>query len=172
MQRIIVLLVLASFSGLAGAGEAPHRKAGLWEIAMKEANGEAPARKQHVCLDRETDALLNRMGLQTGHEACAKLDLRVQGNRMTIHAVCSFGKSQLTSDDVTTYDGDTSFHAETKGKFEPPMAGTAATHTMQDGKWLSACPAGMKPGDLVILPDKPGGKEIRMNLAKMVKARA
>jgi hypothetical protein len=47
------------------------------------------------------------------------------------------------------------------------MAGVSETHTVQEGKWLGACPAGMKPGDLVTAVGA-SGREIKMNLRDML----
>jgi hypothetical protein len=47
---------------------------------------------------------------------------------------------------------------------DPPMAGHADSTFTQDGKWQGACPADMKPGDMVM----PTG--MKMNILDMQKA--
>ena len=167
MTKIISgVLTLALISGLASGDELPQRKAGLWEIVSTDVSAKRPPQRQRLCLDRESDALLNKMGVATGRQACATNEMHVTGNRVTIHAVCDFGRSQLTTDGVITYSGDSSYRNEMHGRFEPPMAGIGDTHTVQDGKWIGACPAGMKPGDLV-MNQGPDGREVKMNLRSM-----
>lgn len=166
MKVVSGLLVLSVITGLAQGDELPHRKAGLWEIVSTEAGAKRPPMMQRLCLDRESDALLNKMGFATGQQACAKYEVHVTGNRVTIHVECDFGRSQLTSDGVITYSGDSSYRNEMHGHFQPPMAGVGDTHTVQDGKWVGACPADMKPGDLV-MNQGPGGHEVKMNLRSM-----
>jgi hypothetical protein len=160
------LLALSVITGLAQGDELPHRKAGLWEIVSTNVGAKRPLMTQRLCLDRETDALLNKMGLAASQQACAKSEMIVTGNRATLHVVCNFGRSQLISDGVVTYSGDSSYRNEIHGRLEPPMAGSGDTHTVQDGKWIGACPAHMKPGDLVMIHE-PGGHEVKMNLRAM-----
>lgn len=167
MAKIIFgVLALAVISGLASGDELPQRKAGLWEIVSTDASAKRPPMKQLLCLDRETDALLNKMGIATSQQACAKNEMRVTGNRVTIHAVCDFGGSQLTSDGVITYSGDSNYRNEMHGHFQPPVAGVGDTHIVQDGKWVGACPADMKPGDLA-MNQGPGSHEVKVNLRSM-----
>jgi hypothetical protein len=170
MRSIACVIALAACAGPAVADELPHRKPGLWEIVSQPSNPKLHPMTQRLCLDRDTDALLARFGVQTGQQACSTLDIKVSGSRATIHAVCSLGSSTLTSDAVTTYSGDSSYRTEVHGKFAPAFAGTTDTHTVQDGKWTGACPADMKPGDLVTMASRPGGHEVRMNLRTMLKA--
>lgn len=170
MKSIACAIALAVCAGTAAADELPPRKAGLWEIVTQPSNPKLQPRTQRLCLDHDTDALLSRMGVQTGQQACSTLDVKVSGNRATIHAVCKLGESTLTSDAVTTYSGDSSYRTEIHGRFAPAFAGTSDTRTVQDGKWSGACPADMKPGDLVTTASRPGGHELRMNLRTMFKA--
>ena len=167
MKAMAGLAALTVISTLAHGDTLPQRKAGLWELVSTTPDSKRPPRTQRVCLDRETDALLNKMGLTVGKQVCSKNDVHVSGNRVTIVSVCDFGGSQLTSEGVITYSGDSSFRNEVHGRFQPAMAGVSETHTVQEGKWLGACPASMKPGDLVTTVGA-GGHEIRMNLRDML----
>ena len=67
-------------------------------------------------------------------------------------------ESKITSHGVMTWTGDTAYHMESKSHWDPPMMGKADNTTTQDGQWTGACPAGMKPGDMVM----PGG--MKMNI--------
>jgi hypothetical protein len=167
MKAIAPFAALAVVSTLAHSDTLPLRKEGLWELVSTTPDSKRPPRTQRVCLDRETDALLNTMGVTVGKQVCSKNDVHVSGNRVTIHSVCDFGGSQLTSEGVITYSGDSSFRNEVHGHFQPAMAGVSETHTVQEGKWLGACPAGMKPGDLVTTVGA-SGREIKMNLRDML----
>ncbi len=167
MKAIAWWVALALVSTVAHGDTPPQRKAGLWELVSTTPDSKRPPRTQRICLDRETDALLNKMGVMVGKQVCSKNDVRVSGNRVTTLSVCDFGGSQLTSEGVITYLGDSSFRNEVHGHFAPAMAGVSETHTVQQGKWLGACPAGMKPGDLVTTLGA-SGHEIKMNLRDML----
>src|SRR5512142_885819 len=139
MKAIVGFATLAVVSTLAHGDTLPQRKEGLWELFSTTPESKQPPRTQRICLDRETDALLNKMGVMVGKQVCSKNDIHVSGNRVTIQSVCDFGGSQLTSEGVITYSGDSSFRNEVHGHFAPAMAGVSETHTVQEGKWLGAC---------------------------------
>lgn len=167
MKTVVAVAALAFVSTLARGDTLPQRKEGLWELVSTTPDSKRPPMTQRICLDRETDALLNKMGLMVGKQVCSKSEFHVSGNRVTTRAVCDLGASQLTSEGVITYSGDSSFRNEIHGRFQPAMAGVSETHTVQEGKWVGACPAGMKPGDLVMTPGA-SGREIKMNLRDML----
>jgi hypothetical protein len=168
MKAAFGTFVLAALAGLAHADELPHRRPGLWAVVSQPSNPQQKPTTHRLCLDRDTEALANRMSVGTVQQACAKNDMHVTGNRITMHAVCSFGNSQQTSDAVITFSGDSSYRADVHARFEPPMMGTGETHTLQEGKWVGACPADMQPGDMVITDGR--GREMRVNLRKMLQS--
>jgi hypothetical protein len=165
LKRFATVVMLSSIMSLANADEFPHRKPGLWEIATQSSNSQEPPMTQRICLDRETDELMYRQGAGVG-PSCKKFEMHASGKSLTVSVVCDFGKSQLTSNGVTTFSGDTAYHTDVHGRFDPPMAGTGETHSVQDGKWTGACPADMKPGDMVM---KTSRGEVRMNLRTALK---
>jgi len=61
------------------------------------------------------------------------------------------------------------YHVETQGRFDPPLAGLAETHTVQDAKWTGPCPADMRPGDMVTTSPGRKGGEVRMNLRNLLR---
>jgi len=169
MKTSIGLLALAAVGGLAAADELPQRKPGLWEIVTQPSKPDQKPMMQRLCLDREIDAQLTRMGFQMGAEACSKFDVHRMGSRVTLHSECTFGSSKFTSDAVMTYTGDSAYRNESHGRFNPPMMGMGETHTVQDAKWLGACPAGMQPGDAVMTD--ASGREVHMNMRAMLKGK-
>jgi hypothetical protein len=54
--------------------------------------------------------------------------------------------------------------------YDPPLAGKGELRSTQDAKWLGACPADMKPGDVLVKPSPMMPMSIRMNLNDMLKA--
>lgn len=167
MKRYATILVLAACVGVAHADDIPHRKAGLWEVTTQPSTPEAKPKTHKLCLDRDTEALLNRMSSGTLQEDCSKHDMHVSGGKLLMHSVCALGGSQQTSDVVVTFSGDTSYTAEVHSKYEPPFMGRTEGKITQQGKWVSACPAGMQPGDMVMTDSR--GREFKMNLNKTLK---
>jgi hypothetical protein len=148
----------------------PKRKPGLWEITRPMPNAKLPPQVQRVCLDAATDALLYRYGLGVSHDRCSKLDLRNVGGSLQVDAVCKLGGSQMSLHKVISYQGDTSYHEDTSVHYDPPLLGkTGDSKSTQDGKWLGACGADMKPGDLVTVPSPMNPVPLRLNLNDMLK---
>ena len=83
---------------------------------------------------------------------CSKNDIRRDGNRVYTTAECKFGESAAKLSSVTTFTGETAYHTETKATYNPPMPNMPSGNSTMDGRWVSACPAGMQPGD-IMLPD-------------------
>lgn len=162
MKTPLTLIALASLVGVAVAADAPHRKPGLWEMTSH-------ASTRRICLDRETEDLMNRMAVASGQEACSKVETHASGNQFTAKAVCNMGGVKMSSEAVTTFTGDTASTTKVHTIFDPPLAGRSQADTQDDAKWLGACPADMKPGDMIL---KTGGShphEMRTNLRQMLK---
>jgi hypothetical protein len=167
MKTPITLIVLFGAVGVAVAYDIPHRKPGLWEMTSHSATGSEISRR--VCLDRETEDLLNRQAVASGKEACSKVETHTVGNQFVAKAVCNLGGVKMTSEATTVFVGDTAATTRIHATFDPPLAGRAQSDTQEDAKWLGACPADMKPGDLIL---KTGGShphEMRMSLRDMFK---
>ena len=49
-----------------------------------------------------------------------------------------------------TYTGDTAYRIDVRTHFEPPLKHGREISGGREGKWVGACPADMRPGDLVI----------------------
>ena len=162
MRTAALTLTLITTVGLAHADDFPRRKPGLWEMTMTgEAKGAHEPKSSRLCIDRAFEDCMIKKGMDV-RSTCNKRDVKASGNTITVKSVCEFGSSKLTSTGVWTYKGDTAYQMVSDGTFNPPMMGTSKTHSVQDGKWIGACPADMKPGDMVIT--MPGGKEMRMKM--------
>jgi hypothetical protein len=67
-----LLLTMTAAAGVAFAADVPHRRAGLWEIVTGASSTAAPRMSQRVCLDRETDELLDQAGIGVSQQMCSK----------------------------------------------------------------------------------------------------
>jgi hypothetical protein len=175
MNRLLILmagLLLFAVPALkpALALDLPTRKTGLWEIKMVFEGRNLPPTVMKQCVDPATDKLMNANFGGSNEQACSKQDVTKSGGTMTIDSVCTFGGATTTS------------HAVVSGSFEraytikvastrsggPPMPGVAPgaeTHMTIEAKWLGACAAGQKPGDVVM------SNGMSMNVLDMQKMR-
>jgi hypothetical protein len=80
---------------------------------------------------------------------CSKNDIKVSGSQVTGEVECKLGTSTMRSKSVTTFNGDTSYRAESTGTYDPPFFGIKDIKTVAEAKHLGACKAGMKPGDMI-----------------------
>ena len=164
MKRTITAMLLASATacGAAQAADFPARKPGLWQVNMTMPGGPMPPQQMKMCIDRNTDSEMQRLGMNASQGMCSKPDITRSGNTVTINSVCKMAQTQASTHAVSQFTGDTAYHTDVTTKFDPPLAGHAQQMMAQDAKWISPCPADMKPGDVVM----PNG--MKMNMKQMM----
>jgi|SRR5580698_3562940 hypothetical protein len=93
--------------------------------------------------------------------------------RVQIDSVCKLGATTATSHSVINFSGDTAYHEEITQHYDPPLMGkTSESTTTSDARWMGACPADMRPGDIVTKPSPVMPIPMRMNLRDMLGAGA
>ena len=161
-MRPAVLLAVVLLSGSqAFALDLPARKPGLWEITMTLEGRKLPPQTAQHCIDAETDKQMNAMG--SGMTTCSKQDVQRSGNTITVDSVCKVGAATSTSHAVVTGDFSSAYTVKVTSKREggPPMKGSApggATTMNIAAKWLGACKADQKPGDMILA----GGRKVNI----------
>ena len=139
-------------SGLVGpsalAADLPVLKAGLWELTRSTPQEPETKRITTMCLDESVQAEMREFGLGVAKELCSKSDRRVEGNRLTIDAVCKLGTSTMTTHSVMTFSGNTAYHTEGSATYDPPLMNMTEAKSSIDGKWAGECPPGQQPGDI------------------------
>lgn len=169
MKKPMTLIALAGLVGVAAAADVPHRKPGLWEMTLHSSTAKASEISRRVCLDRESEDLLNRQGVESVQATCSKVEIHSSGNQLSAKAVCNMGSVKMTSEATTTFVSDTASTTKVHVTYDPPLAGRSQSDTQDDAKWLGACPADMKPGDMIMKTGGTHPHEMRMNLYEMLK---
>lgn len=136
----------------AWADHLPMRKVGLWEVTLGAPGAKIPNITK-MCIDASL-ASFSPFGANVARSNCARNDIRVSGNLVTLDTECALGATKVISHGTFTPQGDSAYHVEIKTHFDPPMSGQADPEMVmvQDGKWTGPCPADIAPGD-VLLPD-------------------
>jgi hypothetical protein len=151
--RIASALAISCF-GLAGASafadELPVLKSGLWELSRSTSQQPETKRMTTMCLDESVQAEMREFGLGIAKELCSKNDRRVEGNRLTIDAVCKLGVTTMTAHSVMTFSGNTAYHTEGSATYDPPMLNMSEANSSIDAKWVGECQAGQQPGDIML----------------------
>ena len=142
--------------------EMPARKAGLWEIKMTmEDSGMPPQTSQH-CIDAETDKLMITFNSGLNQQMCSN-EVKKMGAGIIVSSTCDMGGVKMTSVSVITGDFESGYTlkvtSKRQGGVASPDDGPAETKMQFDAKWISACKADQKPGDVI----GPGGVKVNIH---------
>ncbi len=157
------LLTLGAASG-ARAVEIPVRKAGLWELKMVKTGSPLPEMTMQHCTDETTDKAMTDAASPMSKDMCSKNDLQKTATGYVNNSVCKVAGMSITSHSETTGDFNSAYTVKSTSHTEGGPAGAPRdTTTTIEAKWLGACKADQKPGDIVM----PGG--FKMNVKDMQK---
>ena len=173
MTRQLVSLALGAFllaalpMSDAFAVELPARKAGLWEMKTMRAGSSTPDMTMQQCTDETTDKAMSTAFSPMAQEVCSKNDIRKTATGYVTDSVCSIGGMSMTSHSETTGDFNSAYTVKSTSNTKGGPAGMPAdSTTIIEAKWLGACKADQKPGDIMM----PGG--MKMNIKDMEKLKA
>ena len=138
----------------AAAQDLPPRKAGLWEVKMTTEGHNMPPNTSEHCIDAETDKLMSSMGDNVRQDMCSKRDVKKVGNTIVVDSVCKFGPMTITSQSVASGDFNSAYSVKVTTKREggpviPGMPADGKSSMSIDAKWMGACKADQKPGDMI-----------------------
>jgi Protein of unknown function (DUF3617) len=162
MRRIVAaysLVLIGMATTATTAAELPARKPGLWEIKMSFANRGGQTIQQ--CIDPATDQMLQANAGPFAQGACAKRDIQKSADRMIVDSTCTVAGKTATAHAVITGSFDSAY-SMTVTSHSDALPGGSINMTL-DGKWLGACKADQKPGDVIM----PGG--IKVNIRDLQK---
>ena len=162
----LLVATLALTPTLTQADDLPKRKPGLWEITTTSDRPNSQPMTAKMCTDDKTQQLFAHFGDQAAKTKCSKRDVQNQGTTVITDTVCNIAKSQVTSHAVMNFDSATSFSIQVHSHYEPALFGRTDSNSTHTGKWVGACPADLKPGDVL----SPNGVKINMNAVLESKA--
>ncbi|MDB5516159.1 MAG: hypothetical protein JWQ17_2917 [Tardiphaga sp.] len=151
----------------ASAVELPTRKAGLWEIKMLRTGGPMPEMTMQHCTDEATDKQMTSTFSPMAKDACSRNETAKTATGYTTDSICTVSGMTMTSHSDVTGDFNSAYTVKVTSHSQGGPAGAARdSNTTLDAKWLGACKADQKPGDIVM----PGG--LKMNIKDMEKLKA
>ncbi len=140
----------------------PLRKAGLWEIKVAQAGSPL---MQH-CTDAATDKDLAIAFSPMTNEVCSKRDIQQTSTGYVIDSVCKVAGVSMISHSEITGDFNSAYRVKTTTHSERAVPGLPKdTTAIVEAKWLGACKADQKPGDIVM----PGGFKLNIKDAEKLK---
>ena len=152
MRLAVSVLALAVCASSAIAQEIPTRRAGLWEVTITHDGRNTPPQTMQQCTDAETDKLMNAFGGALSADMCSKQEIKKAGATLVINAVCQVGPMKSTSQSVVSGDFSSNYTVKVTSKLEgvPAKVQDVGGATTIQARWVGACKAGQRPGDIVM----------------------
>jgi hypothetical protein len=153
------LLTLAPASG-ARADELPIRKAGLWEMKVMRTGSPMPDMTMQQCTDETTDKEMSTAFAPMSKDICSKKDIQKTTTGYVSDSVCGLAGVSIASHSDIVGDFNSAYTVKTVSRSTSGPAAVKGDHeTTIQAKWLGACKADQKPGDIVM----PGGLKINLH---------
>ena len=170
MRRLLSLSLgagLLALSPAALAEDLPLRKAGLWEMKIVKVGGSVPEMTMQHCTDATTDKEMNNSVSPLAKQICSKQDIQKTATGYVSDSVCGAAGMTITSHAEITGDFNSAYTVKSSAHSEHGPSGAQRDHTSTiEAKWLGACKADQKAGDIMM----PGG--MKMNIKDMEKLKA
>jgi Protein of unknown function (DUF3617) len=159
LLRLSLVAFATACAASAAADDLPARKPGLWQLKMTIAAPDAanlpPVTAEH-CIDTATDKLMNVAGGSIQQDSCWKQEVQNAGNAIVVYSVCRMGPSSIRMTAIITGDLNSAYAVRvTTKQVGEPVPGIPTNETMIiDAKWMGACRADQKPGDMIMAGHK------------------
>lgn len=141
LGAVLGLLLAAT----ASAADTPLRKPGLWEVkTTMEDRGRAVTVQQ--CVDAATDQMLQSSAGPFSAPLCTAREVQQSEGGMTIDSRCTFNGNPASAHAVVTGSFDSAYTMSVTAEGDD----LPATKMTMEGKWLGACAADQRPGDVVM----------------------
>lgn len=148
----------------AGAVELPVRKAGLWEMKVLRTGTPVPDMTMQHCTDETTDKEMSAAASPMAKDLCSKQDIQKTATGYVSDSVCGVAGMSIKSHAEIIGDFNSAYTVKSTSHSEGGPTGAARDSTTTiEAKWLGACKADQKPGDIMM----PGG--MKMNIKDMEK---
>jgi hypothetical protein len=115
---------------------------------MGSKDGNVPAQVIRQCVDASTDQMMQARSVGSSQRDCTKRDVQRSGDTITIDSACTVAGKARTSHIVITGSFDSAYTMTLTSQDEGAPAGSRSM-TMAV-KWISACAADQKPGDMIM----------------------
>jgi Protein of unknown function (DUF3617) len=166
VSRLLGASMMVAWGAQAVAVELPLRKAGLWEMKLVRTGSPLPEMTMQHCTDATTDKDMATASSPMSKEVCTKRDIQQSASGYVMDSVCSVAGVSMTTHSEITGDFSSAYTIKTTMHSDRAAAGLPkdATTTIE-AKWLGACKADQKPGDIVM----PGGFRLNVKDAEKLK---
>jgi hypothetical protein len=151
-------------AGAANAVDLPVRKAGLWEMKVLHTGSAVPDMTMQHCTDETTDKDMATSFSPMANQMCSKQDVQKTATGYVSDSVCGIAGMSITSHAEIIGDFNSAYTVKSTSHSERGPTGVPRDSTTTiEAKWLGACKADQKAGDIMM----PGG--MKMNIKDMQK---
>ena len=148
-KRLVLSLGAVALLALAQNIELPPMKEGLWaihHITIQSPSGKKMESIDRLCRNHEYDAFIRAEAKKA--PGCKILHESLKGAVYTSETECTaLGTVIHAKSTVTT--GDNAVRSESHAVNTPPLNGVTENTIIMEQKYVGACPADLRPGDLV-----------------------
>ncbi|MGH7174969.1 MAG: DUF3617 domain-containing protein [Minisyncoccia bacterium] len=124
-----------------------HRRAGLWQVTLRDSNSQKPVSLK-ICIDQKTETALAQLASTAGSNACPVFQVRSKGNSGTIDSVCS-AKTTIETAHTSFTSSQIAFHSVSRIRTSVPVGRPSFRSVVRDARWAGPCPHNMKPGEVL-----------------------
>jgi hypothetical protein len=155
----VVLAITLTLAVIGGAAAAqfvpPTRRAGWWEQSFTmNMGGKEHTMTTQMCTDPEIEKQYSVFSQTMSARNCSRRDVTPVPGGWRVDSECSGPDGAHTTSGMVTGDFQSHLHMD----FVTHSA-RGADHVVMDMRWVGACPAGRRPGDMVM----PGGQVMNMS---------
>jgi len=151
-QNLESTIVAPNFGRPPGfATDFPTRRPGLWEIRSAAADSIGIPPTQY-CVGDKTDTAGNHLDRAAGEKgSCTIGPFKRVGISWVADSVCKESRSTVVSQSIASGDFQTQYRIDTLVFYSPPLANNKREDKEAVvARYLGACAAGQRPGDLVV----------------------
>ncbi len=139
--------------------DAPMRRPGLWDQTMTMPGGAGRTMTMKYCTDTATEKRFSALSATMRGQTCSKTEIHRTPAGVAFESVCTSDGATRTTSGLATGDFQSHFHVDVVAHSTAAGPRGGESHITEDGTWLGPCPAGMKPGDMVM----PNGMTMNVN---------
>lgn len=161
---LLIGLVMIATPAFSAGFDLPPRKPGQWEMSIQVDTAAMPPQVIKMCLDGETDKLLNEQFGGMAQSMCTKQEQKKDGEAIVLDSECKLGYMASSSHTVITGDFSSAYTMKTDIKMSgsnmpqglqqaSPDAPVTMAQTIE-AKRVGDCAAGFKPGDIDLGGDR------------------
>lgn len=166
-RQLFSICLLALLPAAAQAAvELPIRKPGLWEMKVLKSGSQAPDMTMQHCTDATTDKQMST-SFSPSKDICSKQDVQKTATGYVTDSVCGVAGTTITSHAEIIGDFNSAYTVKSTSHSDRSIGGAPRDSTTTiEAKWLGACKADQKPGDIMM----PGG--MKMNILELDKLKS